>query len=366
MAELSAVTTNVTASADWREGERTLIIRTLAELQEPDDRSLFWVPGGKMQPEAAAEYQQNVIGQLELADQVPETTRMSFERLRTLYSYGIMCYDLYTVAGDLARLVTEQALRERFLPFYEGTVRFTDQQEKPQAVAARTFDEMYDAIRRDDGRLRGWKLQMRNHVAHHSYQLYGPDQAGRAIADLAHIINRLWGAPSGTLVSREPVVIAWTDESVTWGTPGRFNGFPDGGEHTAVVVLADPNDPGLADFDAPYESTYWPCDLLCGPGTWAEAGAWLGQRQPSADQAETIDRLFLIQYDGDLLYLPRNSATAAALGEDVHAGTWYLVRADSPFPAFNHQRRLLAGEPGHAIAGRARSRRSVPAASGKC
>ena len=28
--------------------------------------------------------------------------------------------------------------------------------------------------------------------------------------------------------------------------------------------------------------------------------------------------------------------------------TWYLIRADAPSHAFNHQRRLLAGEPGHA------------------
>jgi hypothetical protein len=55
---------------------------------------------------------------------VPEGTRKSFERLRTLYAYGVLCYDLYTVAGDLARLVIEQALRERFLPFYDETVTF--------------------------------------------------------------------------------------------------------------------------------------------------------------------------------------------------------------------------------------------------
>lgn len=38
-------------------------------------------------------------------------------RLCTLFAYGTSCYDLYTVAEDLARMVTEQALRERFLPF---------------------------------------------------------------------------------------------------------------------------------------------------------------------------------------------------------------------------------------------------------
>jgi len=39
-----------------------------------------------MRPEVAAEYQQKVIGRHELSGDVPETTRMSFDRLRTLYS----------------------------------------------------------------------------------------------------------------------------------------------------------------------------------------------------------------------------------------------------------------------------------------
>ena len=66
---------------------------------------------------------QYAIGQIELAPAVPETTLQAFERLCALFAYGILCYDLYTVAGDLARMVTEQALRERFLPFYGGRLR---------------------------------------------------------------------------------------------------------------------------------------------------------------------------------------------------------------------------------------------------
>jgi hypothetical protein len=37
-----------------------------------------------------------------------------------------LCYDLYTVAGDQARVVIEPALRERFLPFYGRTATFID------------------------------------------------------------------------------------------------------------------------------------------------------------------------------------------------------------------------------------------------
>ena len=69
------------------------------------------------QPAQAAELAQYAIGQIELAPAVPDTTRQAFERLCTLFAYGILCYDLYTVAGDLARMVTELALRDRFLSF---------------------------------------------------------------------------------------------------------------------------------------------------------------------------------------------------------------------------------------------------------
>jgi hypothetical protein len=82
--------------------------------------------------------------------------------LRTIYTYGVLCYDLYTVAGDLARLVTELALRERFLPFYGETVSFTDQRGQPRTVTASRFDDLYKAIRRGDGRLRGWRLNLRS------------------------------------------------------------------------------------------------------------------------------------------------------------------------------------------------------------
>jgi len=53
-------------------------------------------------------------------------------------------YDLYTVAGNQARLVVEQALRERFLPFYGGTVTFIDGAGCEHEVTARRCDELYD------------------------------------------------------------------------------------------------------------------------------------------------------------------------------------------------------------------------------
>jgi hypothetical protein len=99
-----------------------MIIKTLSELQEPDETSLYVTPlgiEGRVRPDDAAAYLQHVISRLELSEQVPETARKSFERLRTLYAYGVLCYDLYTVAGDLARLVTEP----RAAPLRRATCR---------------------------------------------------------------------------------------------------------------------------------------------------------------------------------------------------------------------------------------------------
>ena len=59
-------------------------------------------------------------------------------------------------------------------------------------------------------------------------------------------------------------------------------------------------------------------------------------------------RLFLLQYHGNRLTLPRSPTAAAPLGPDEQDGTWYLIRTDAPSHAFNHQRRQLASEPGHA------------------
>ncbi|HEV2450737.1 MAG TPA: hypothetical protein VGS62_02270, partial [Streptosporangiaceae bacterium] len=179
---------------------------------------------------------------------------------------------------------------------------------------------------------------------HPTYHLQGPDHAERAIADLAGLINRIWGSPSRTTVTREPVIITWTDTTVTWGGWG----VPaDGGNPTSVIALASPGDPDLGDYDARYETTNRPCEWLWGPGTPAEARDWLQSNPPPGDQAETIDRLFLLRYHDSLLWLPQKPATAAAAATD---GTWYLLRADWPIPAFNHQRRVLSGyidpEPG--------------------
>ena len=80
----------------------TMEIKTLAELTRPDQRTLAFTPlglstMGLLRGEDAAEFQQQVIAHCDLSENVAEGTRNSFERLRTLHSYGVLCYEAYTV-----------------------------------------------------------------------------------------------------------------------------------------------------------------------------------------------------------------------------------------------------------------------------
>jgi hypothetical protein len=142
----------------------------------------------------------------------------------------------------------------------------------------------------------------RNFVAHPTYHLQGPDYAERAIADLANLINRIWGSPSRTVITRNPVIITWTDTAVTWGSQAVIPGQSvASASPTSVIALASADDPELSDYDALYETTNRPCDWLWGPGAPDEALDWLQRNPQPGDQVETIDRLFLLRYHDSLL-----------------------------------------------------------------
>lgn len=71
--------------------------------------------------------------------------------------------------------------------------------------------------------------------------------------------------------------------------------------------------------------------------------AWAETEQPRDDEADILDRLFLLRYHDKLLYLPRSIGQAVSVTSEEKPGTWYIVKADFPEHAFNHQRQLLAG-----------------------
>lgn len=367
-------------------------VKSLEELQRPDDRAGYFTPGLR-DAEAVAEYHQRVIGRLELADVVPEQVRAAFDQLRELYGYGVLWYDLYTVAHDRARLVLEYALRERFLSYHGGTVAFLDSAGVAYVLRPKDFEELYEEIHKER-RLRSpknWKLQvdstgrqvrfdgmldsllrwarlvgllhgqrnrnhetllkkLRNRAAHGTgYHLLDPGFASMAIGDLAEIINRLWGAttPGGRLyaapIRREVAAIAWNGGgTITWGLAKDFRTDVEPGTWTCVLVRADLDD-DFPHFDAQYETTRMPCELVWGPGTPEDAAVWLDQQHLAGDEVDVLDRLFMVRHHDGRLYLPRSPEIAAGLTPLEQGGTWYLMRADSPFEVFNHLRQLLAG-----------------------
>ncbi len=61
---------------------------------------------------------------------------------------------------------------------------------------------------------------------------------------------------------------------------------------------------------------------------------------------DVLDRLFLIRYHEDRLYLPRRPEIALGLTDSDQAGTWSLIRADNCVEAFLHSRNVVTGGSG--------------------
>ena len=99
----------------------------------------------------------------ELVPAVAEGTRNTFERIRSLHAYGVLSYDIFTAADDLTHLVIEQALRDRFMEFFEGIVPFEDARGAVHEVTAATFDALYREIHMENRlrRPRRWRLRLR-------------------------------------------------------------------------------------------------------------------------------------------------------------------------------------------------------------
>ncbi|MFJ4703642.1 hypothetical protein ACIP6I_02110 [Streptomyces anulatus] len=381
-------------------------IRPLAELRAADNLSLAFNPyglGGRLEPEDAAEFQQHQIADCNLADGVAAGTRDSFERLRTVFAYGVLCYDVYTLVGDQALLIYEQALRDRFMQWCAGTITFRRPNGPDVSCTVTSFDDvkklagkmsrersklvvtahavefngMLHGLRlwaRAMGLLRGRRsrtvedalAKMRNHVAHPSgHHVDTPVEAARTVRDLAELINQLWGQATtdGRLypapLRREIALLSWNDSGRTRMEPASAFILSDPKEdqrdeaYQHVVVRSIPFVPGSrwddahwAEFDTRYETTRFPTDYLWGPGTREEARAWLERERPEGDTVDFTDRVFLVQ-DNQRLLPPMRPAVAAGLAEEERAGIWHAVRADFPDDAFTHVRGSTDRSAGH-------------------
>jgi hypothetical protein len=374
-------------------------IRSLEELTTPDERTLRFTPmglgtGGMLNPEYAAEFQQRVIEHCDLHSDVSENTRNSFERLRTLHSYGVLCYEAFTVAHDLARLVMEQALRDRFIAHFSGVVPLVGSKGEEKSITADNFEAVDQAFRRGGSHSKGtWRLKlstgppmvfrgglsqlqdwarrehfldgqrnkrldpfyvaMRNSVAHPRYHVSMPPDSARTIRDLAEIINRLWGhyTPGGRLypapLDQQVLIVAWSDGELgpnrTILRDYQLSTFNDPGEWMCVVIRAVFDDEGIWDFDAEYERTNLPCELLFGPSNPDDALAWLNKEKPVGKTVKYLDRLFALRIHGGKASVARRPEVALALPPERRAGRWFVVRADFPGDAFAHVRHIKNG-----------------------
>ncbi|MGN9912645.1 hypothetical protein ACTMTJ_34425 [Phytohabitans sp. LJ34] len=374
-------------------------IKSLDELRQVDQRTLHFTPMGlgvgvQMRPDDAAQFQQQVVAQFELAPAVAEGTRKSFQDLRTVFAYGVLCYEIFTLVGDHALLVIEQALRDRFIDYHDGTVTFVD----PDGVDHRVTAQRYEQVSEFSSRHRNWQLRvtdglmmrfngtlaglrewarhvgllrgqrnrgieqalsnLRNFVAHpNGYHLGGPVEAAGTLSDLAEIINHLWGMPTpgGRLypapIRREVIVMAWNDAGTDMNTalakdlPHAVD--PDDQTWRCVILRAvfRPDhrvaDPGLHEYDARFEVAHFPTDLLWGPGSITEAAAWFAEHHPDPDDCDYLDRTFVVRHTGSDLYLPMRPSVAANVPDADRSGQWYAVKADHPNDAYHHVRNLV-------------------------
>jgi hypothetical protein len=79
-------------------------------------------------------------------------------------------------------------------------------------------------------------------------------------------------------------------------------------------------DPELRHFDARFEATRYPADLLWGPGSIMDAAAWFAEHRPEPDECDYLDRTLVVRLDRDQLYLPMHPSVAAALPGAEHTG----------------------------------------------
>lgn len=366
---------------------------SLADLSAVDDMTLHFWPGGLagalMQPKDSLRYLQESIAGAQLVDAVPDEVRNNFERVRKTFLYGLLEYDLFTVADDDARLILEGALRNRFVGYYEGRVTVLRAEAK-KVLRVSSFDDLYKRLRRDDllvmrdGRSHDLSLGMsgllawarrerllvgqrsvgsdnamgklRNYVADPSgFHRHGPPDAARTLCRIAEYINKLWGAdtPGGRIfpgpTERVPWVAALSPKGAGFTTFSSVSQFREADsklqDATFAVYLAAPEEElydthgGLSFCHRPgFQWTDLPCDLLWGPGSLSDLVGELDRFEGGAlnDRVQHLDRLFVIRVDGDTVDDPRSPADFDAC--DLTEGSWHVIRADHPYDALRHVR----------------------------
>jgi hypothetical protein len=372
----------------------------LTRLQEPDERALVFNPlgmGGRMPPEQAARFQAATIEPARLAEDVPEGIRDYWERVRLLHQHGVLEYEFFSAAADLALLALEGALRRRFVDFYEGRIPVVSRRRPTRGaeaeLLAQRFERVWEAARDWDlailgepqrplptslGSLLAWARQvkllpgrrsrrvdqslvkLRNWAAHpEDYSLDYPPSVARGVCQIAEYINMLWGHPTPdgqtfkTHVHRRPRVVGLSptgDASVELRPDQVSTLAPEYSTYIFSVLFAADDElhltrPAMGPDTAieiahrpGFQETQFPCDLLFE----GDYGALLSAVTSGAfddleDEAPWLDRLFLVREAADELDHPRSAVDVLALKVDI-GGSWRAIVADGPWDAYQHTR----------------------------
>jgi hypothetical protein len=372
----------------------------LTRLQEPDERALVFHPlgmGGRLQPEQAARFQAATIAAARLADDVPKGLRDYWERVRLLHQHGVLEYEFFSAAADLALLALEGTLRRRFVDFYAGRIPVIRRRGATKGAEAvllvRLFEQVWEASRDWDFAMPGdqqrplptslapllrWArraallpgrrsrrvdqslVRLRNWAAHpDDYTLDYPPSVARGLCQIAEYINMLWGHPTQdgqtfkTHVHRRPRIVGLSpkrDASVEL-RPDQVSTLPaEFRAYTFCALLAADEEPHLTrpamDPEAAieivhrrgFQETQFPCDLLLeGDYDALLRAVASGALEDLEDDVPWLDRFFLIRHAGDEFDHPRSAGDVLALGAHV-GGSWRVVIADRPWDAYHHAR----------------------------
>jgi hypothetical protein len=392
-----------------RDGDE--ILEAIRTVDETTLRFSPWGFGGRAAPADSARFLDELLTYATLSADVPESIRLNFERVRTLFRHGLLEYSFFSVAYELSHFVLEGALRHRFVSYYVNEIPIWKDGEE-SAIGASGFDDYYEALSRlradrHEVRLRevkreglpskypdlyswarrrnllvgqrnigvfGSLVRLRNYVAHpvqHTVRM--PPQVIDQLRDVAEIINRLWGfdTEGGRLfpgpVRRRPRVAALSsncDATLVYSSLSAVRTDNDHRDWTYAVFLAADGEE-LVDFDwaAPgrqrflhtpgLEMTRYPAECLWGPAGHEQLLRVIDgfNDEDSADEVEFLDRTFYIR-GGDAEgrpEFPRTASQVVESGLSDPTAEWHVVRADYPMDAWVLVRDNRASQPKHVV-----------------
>jgi hypothetical protein len=96
----------------------------------------------------------------------------------------------------------------------------------------------------------------------------------------------------------------------------------------------------LASLDLTYDVTHYPTSVIAGPFGVEEAREWCAQQDQTPDSIQHLDRKFVLRDRKGAVSPPIRIERLSSLSEAEREGAWRVIRADTPFDALGHVRRV--------------------------